>query len=67
MEQQMKQVAYVMAQTAVAYARIEGMKAANLEREHHGFALAYNEEAFEQVIEELGLHHNAVLDTLKES
>jgi len=62
--QQMRQVAYVMAQTVAASARIEAMKAANAERADHGHAPAYNEEAFEEVINEFGLHHNAVMTTL---
>ena len=61
---QMRQVAYVMSMTAAASARIEAMKAANAERADRGFAQAYNEAAFEQVIEEFGLHHNAVLVSL---
>jgi len=61
---QMKQIAYVMAQTAAATARIEAMKAANAERSDRGLAKAYPEEAFENVINEFGLHHNAVLTTL---
>lgn len=62
---QMRQVAYVMAQTVAATARIEAMKAMNVERANHGHAQAYNEEAFEQVIQEFGLHHNAVTMTLR--
>ena len=62
--QQMRQIAYVMSMTVAASARIEGMKAANAERVDHGHAQAYNEDAFEQVILEFGLHHNAVLTSL---
>ncbi len=57
----MRQAAYVMAQTAAAYARIEGMKAANAEREQRGHALAYSEDAFNEVANEFGLYHNAVV------
>lgn len=62
--EQMRCVALVMAQTAAAYARIEGMKAANLEREHKGFALAYSEEFFEDVIEAFGLGQYSVITKL---
>lgn len=60
----MRQVAYVMSQVASALARIEGMKAENMQREHHGESIAYGEEAFEGVISDFGLGHNAVLTTL---
>ncbi len=33
--------------------KVEGMKAANKERESHGYALAYNEEAFEEQAEHM--------------
>ena len=61
---QMTQVAYVMAQTVAASARIEGMKVFNLERENHGFAPGYDEAAFEAVINEFGLHSNALITNL---
>ncbi len=60
----MRQVAYVMAQTVAAAARIEAMKALNVERAGRGHAQAYNEGAFVQVIDDFGLHHNAVLSML---
>ena len=62
---QMRQVAYVMATTVAATAWIEAMKAANAEREARGHAQAYNEEAFERVAQDFGLHHNAVVAALK--
>lgn len=52
---------FLMSQTACALIEMEGMKAANIERESHGYALAYGEEAFLALIEKYGIHHNAAL------
>lgn len=41
-----KQVAAALAEIAAANARVEGMKAKNLERQEQGYALAYDEDAF---------------------
>ena len=49
---QMRQVAYVMAQTVAAMARLEGMKALNAERASHGQSAAYTEADFEQIATE---------------
>ena len=46
-------VARVMALAVSIAARIEGMKAANAERQSNGYALAYDEKAFFEVEEEL--------------
>ena len=62
--QQMANVALVMSQIVSAYARIEAMKAANLEREHKGEALAYPEQSFEGVVEEFAIGWNSVLSIL---
>ena len=40
------QTAYAFALIVAAQARIEGMKAKNIERQEQGYALAYNEDAF---------------------
>jgi hypothetical protein len=57
-------VAIVQARAATALIKMEGMKARNAEREQHGHALAYNEDAFEQVFLDEGIYHNAVMSTL---
>ena len=49
----MASVARVMALSVAITARIEGMKAANTEREKNGYALAYGESAFFEVEQEL--------------
>lgn len=41
-----KQVAAALAEIAAANARVEGVKAKNLERQEQGHALAYSEDAF---------------------
>ena len=43
---------------AEAMARIAGMEAENAIRESEGKSLAYDEEAFDNLCNELGLHHN---------
>lgn len=60
-----QRIAYINAQVVCAMAEIEGMKAANTERERNGYSLAYGEEAFYAVPEKFGLTHNQVLEYLK--
>ncbi len=60
-------IAYLMAQVVCAQAEIEGMKAMNRERESQGYALAYDKEAFFNVPNKYGIHHNAVLDLFRDS
>jgi len=40
------QLVAILALIAAANARIEGMKATNIERQANGYALAYDEQAF---------------------
>jgi len=56
-----QKAAYVHAQSVAATAQIEGMKATNTERERDGKALAYDELAFQDIINEYGLHSNALI------
>ena len=56
-----QKAAYVFAQSVCAMAEIEGMKALNTERESKGYALAYDEAAFLEILNKYGIHHNAVL------
>jgi len=57
-----QKAAYVMAQSVAAMAEIEAMKAFNYERAAHGYSPGYGEEAFLDVIEKYGLHHNVLLE-----
>jgi len=56
-----QKAAYVMSQMICAQAKIEGMRAENTLREMRGEALAYSDEDFFAVIEEFGIHQNAVM------
>jgi len=56
-----QKVAYINAQVASMLAEMEGMKAANTERERDGFALAYDEKAFSSLPAEYGVDHNSVV------
>ena len=56
-----QQAAYVIAMAACAMAEIAGMQAANNERAARGEAMAYNEQAFMDVPNRHGIHHNAVI------
>ena len=52
---------YMDSQIACALIEMESMKAMNYERDAQGLAQAYNEEAFLDLIEKYGIHHNAVI------
>ena len=56
-----QRVAYVAAQTAAALIEMEAMKAANKERETHGYALAWDEGAFLSLITKYGLGENTII------
>jgi hypothetical protein len=58
-------IAYIQAQTICALAEIEGMKAANAHRLSLGMTIAYDENAFFDVPNKYGIHHNAVLELLQ--
>jgi len=56
---QQTELVYFEMQLMQARIRMEGMIAANKEREISGESLAYNEKAFTDLIEECNIHHNA--------
>ena len=56
-----QKAAYVYAQAVSALSEIEAMKAANMIRESQGKALAYGEEAFADIPNRYGIHHNATI------
>ena len=56
---QQAQLVYMEMQIMQARIKLEGMIAANKERELVGESLAYNEKAFLDLIEECSIHHNA--------
>ena len=57
--------AYVQAQTACAMAEIAAMHAANYTRDQQDHTHAYDEEAFRDITNRFGLHHNSVLTTFE--
>jgi hypothetical protein len=58
MERALKEHAYTMTILTQAWITIEGMKAHNSQNPH---LTPYSKEDFDKVIEDLGIHHNAVL------
>ena len=56
-----QKAAYVFAQSVCALAKVEAMKAENMQREAEGKSMAYDEVAFVSVIEEYGIHNNAMI------
>lgn len=56
-----QQAAYVIAQAACLMAEVAGMQAENQWRVQNGNSLAYGEDAFQQVIQKYGVHHNGTI------
>lgn len=56
-----QQAAYIMAQAASAMIEAIGMAAENLQRDRRGEAIAYNEQAFTDLILKYGIYHNATI------
>jgi hypothetical protein len=63
--QQMANAAKVMAGAARAVVEALGMQAENLKRQQQGFSIAYDLQAFIQVIEANGLETGHVIATLE--
>jgi hypothetical protein len=59
-------VAYVHSQTACALIELEAMKAENANRAMRGETQAYGEQAFNDLINRYGIHHNAVIGIFRE-
>ncbi len=60
-----QEVAFTIAQSVAAYAEIEGMKAANRQREASGHSAAYGEDAFQKVIINYGLDFNTLVERFR--
>ena len=58
-----QKAAYVIAMSAAAMIEAMGMRALNEARADHGYAQAYNEDAFSSLIEKYGLHPDALMHT----
>lgn len=59
-------VVYVRGMLLQAEIRMQGMVAENKVREQQGLSIAYDEKAFVDLIEELGVHHNSLVTQLSE-
>ena len=55
-----QKAAYIIAMSTCAMIKAMGYQAENEQRKHLGQAMAYTEDAFGALIEEWGIHHNAV-------
>lgn len=61
MEQALREHAYSMMQIAQAMIKAMGMQAENNQRKALGQSMAYVENDFCAIIEENGIHHNAIV------
>lgn len=61
-ETALRQHAYVIGQCVLALARIEGMKAENIQAEQRGDSLPYGEKQFEDEMTEFAIDHNSVIE-----
>lgn len=59
-------IAFIQTQTACCLAEMEAMKAANAARQQNGLSLAYGEDAFMALPAQYGIHHNQVIEYLRE-
>lgn len=57
--------AYIVAMAACVNAEVAGMQAENAARAAAGLSQAYTEAAFQEVISRYGIHHNAVIEYLR--
>lgn len=60
------QFVYAMGMQLQAYIEVQGMIAENKQRELNGEALAYDNAAFQDVILEHGIHHNALVEMMQQ-
>jgi len=63
----LKNIAYHNTMMLQCQITMEAMKAENKQRELEGKSLAYTEKQFIDLINEFGIHHNAVLSRIQES
>lgn len=57
--------AYVISMSIAAMIRAMGMQAENMQRFLDGNSIAYTEEAFNNLIDEYGLHYNNIVTLLQ--
>ena len=61
-----KRQTYILTQTANALIEALGMFSENIERNNNGYALAYDESAFDSLVDKYGISHNQVLKYLED-
>lgn len=61
-----ERAAYINARVACALIEAAGMTAENMQRDKQGESMAYDSKAFRELIEEYGIHPNAVVTYLRE-
>lgn len=57
---------YIFGMVAKGLIEALGMMSDNLQRLQHGETIAYDSKAFEEVIKDNGIYHNAIIGYLKE-
>ncbi len=61
-----QKAAYINAQCISANADIQGMIAENQHRLSLGLSIAYDEQAFAEVPDRYGIHHNQIIDFFRD-
>ncbi len=61
------QTTYIQSQIACALIEALGMISLNMQRQSLGQAMAYEDVAFKSLIDKYGIHHNAVMEALRDS
>ena len=56
-----QQASYIISMAIGGMIEAMGMQAENQDRLSKGETIAYNDEAFQKVVDNRGLHHNAIL------
>ena len=61
-----ERVAYIISQSVCAMVTAMGMQAENEQRKVLDQSMAYGDEAFEKVLDDFGVHHNNVIEYLRD-
>jgi len=56
-----QEAAYIMGMAVGGLIEALGMMSDNMQRQYKGEAMAYDEKAFYKLMEDRGLHHNAIV------
>ena len=66
-EELLRDVAYIQGQCACAIVEALGMIAENMQRQQQGLSMAYTKDAFDNLMAEYSISHNAVIGLLNNS